>query len=187
VPDRWDARLKWLKYIALAAVLAAAAIPEAPAETVAEIEPFKTAITLGFARSAPFAIYAVGLVIGGAFVYKFFCRYLCPLGAAFAVLGLLRRWDWLPRRIECGDPCQLCRVKCRYNAIRKTGEIVYRECFQCLDCVVIHNDAAQCVPLALAAKRGRAVDFPAARRHQERLPSPLAGEGQGGSSLAEEP
>ena len=164
VPDRWDARLKWLKYIALAAVLAAAAIPSAPAETVAEIEPFKTAITLGFARSAPFAIYAGGLVIGGVFVFKFFCRYLCPLGAAFAFVGLLRRWDWLPRRAECGDPCQLCRVKCRYNAIPKTGEIVYRECFQCLDCVVIHNDAKQCVPLVLAARR-RPVDFAAAGRH----------------------
>jgi len=153
IPDRWDGRLKNLKYVALAAVLAAAAIPSAPAETVAEIEPFKTAITLEFVRSAPFVIYAVGLVVGGLFAYKFFCRYLCPLGAAFALIGLARRWNWLPRRPESGSPCQLCKVKCRYGAIKKTGEIVYRECFQCLDCLVIHNDAQQCVPLVLAAKR----------------------------------
>ena len=155
VPDRWDARLKNLKYVALAGVIAAAAIPGAPAETVAEVEPFKTAVTLLFLRSAPFVLYAVGLLIAGLFVFKAFCRYLCPLGAAFALLGLLRRWNWLPRRVECGDPCQLCRAKCRYNAIAKSGAVVYRECFQCLDCVVIHNDARQCVPLVLKARARR--------------------------------
>ena len=153
IPDRWDARLKNLKFVALAAVLAAAAIPAAPAETVAEIEPFKTAITLEFVRALPFVLYAAGLIVGGLFAFKFFCRYLCPLGAAFALIGLARRWNWLPRRAECGSPCQLCKTKCRYNAIQKTGEIVYRECFQCLDCLVIHNDKSQCVPLVLAARR----------------------------------
>ncbi|MDE3174835.1 MAG: 4Fe-4S binding protein [Pseudomonadota bacterium] len=153
IPDRWDAGLKYLKYVALAGVLLAAAIPNAPAETLAEIEPFKTAITLEFVRSLPFVLYAAGLVVGGMFAFKFFCRYLCPLGAAFALVGLLRRWNWLPRRVECGDPCQLCKAKCRYNAIPKSGAVVYRECFQCMDCVVIHNDARQCVPLVLAAKR----------------------------------
>jgi hypothetical protein len=155
VPDRWDARLKYLKYVALAAILAAAAVPSAPAETVAEIEPFKTAITLAFVRSLPFVLYAGGLVVGGAFVFKFFCRYLCPLGAALAVIGSLRRWDWIARRVECGDPCRLCKAKCRYNAIDKRGAIVYAECFQCLDCVAIHNDAGTCVPLVLRAKRAR--------------------------------
>ena len=155
IPDRWDARLKNFKFIALAAVFAAAAIPSAPAETVAEIEPFKTAITLEFVRAAPYVIYAGGLMIGGMFAFKFFCRYLCPLGAAFALIGVARRWNWLPRRVECGSPCQLCKNKCRYNAIKKTGEIVYRECFQCLDCLVIHNDKSQCVPLVLAARGAR--------------------------------
>jgi NosR/NirI family nitrous oxide reductase transcriptional regulator len=153
IPDRLDARLKNVKYVALLTVLVAAAIPSAPAETFAEIEPFKTAITLVFLRSLPFVLYAGGLVVGGMFAFKFFCRYLCPLGAAFALIGLLRRWDWIPRRVVCGDPCQLCKAKCRYNAIEKSGAIVYHECFQCMDCVVIHNDARQCVPLVLAANR----------------------------------
>ncbi len=153
VPDRWDARLKGLKYVALAAIVVAAAIPSAPAETLAEIEPFKTSITLVFVRALPFVLYAGGLIVGGLFAFKAFCRYLCPLGAAFALVGLLRRWNWLPRRRECGDPCQLCKAKCRYNAIAKSGAIVYRECFQCLDCVVIHNDRRQCVPLVLADRR----------------------------------
>lgn len=71
-----------------------------------------------------------------------------------AIGGFLRLRNWIPRRAACGSPCQLCRVKCNYNAIKPTGGIRYDECFQCLDCVTIHDDDNQCVPLILA-KRGR--------------------------------
>lgn len=70
-----------------------------------------------------------------------------------AIGGLIRGRDWIARRVECGSPCQLCKVKCNYGAIEKSGKIAYDECFQCLDCVTIHNDDAQCVPLIIAAKR----------------------------------
>ena len=150
-----EARLRAIKYVALASILGSALASSALAERLAEIEPFKTAITLGFVRSAPFVIYAVGLLLGGLFVYKFFCRFLCPLGAAFALIGLARRWDWIARRVECGDPCQLCRSKCRYNAIDPRGAVLYHECFQCMDCVVIHSDRTRCVPLILADRKTR--------------------------------
>jgi len=71
-----------------------------------------------------------------------------------AIGGMIRGRDWIARRAECGSPCQLCRVKCKYGAIEPTGKIQYSECFQCLDCVTIHNDRRQCVPLILA-DRGR--------------------------------
>jgi polyferredoxin len=89
------------------------------------------------------------------FHYKFFCRYLCPLGATFAALSFVRRWKWIPRRKECGSPCQMCRVKCRYDAIEKSGAIVYSECFQCLDCVVILDNPKLCVPAVVEQKRAR--------------------------------
>ena len=155
IAQRWDARLRGAKYAALMLILGAALASSALAERFAEIEPFKTAITLVFIRSLPFVLYAGLLLAGGLFVYKFFCRYFCPLGAAFALVGLARRWDWLPRRVECGDPCQLCKSKCRYNAIKPTGQIIYHECFQCMDCVVIHNDRSQCVPLVLKDRNSR--------------------------------
>ena len=152
---RLEERLRLLKYGALAAILSAAFASSALAEHLAEIEPFKTAITLVFMRTLPFVLYAGGLLVGGLFVYKFFCRFLCPLGAALALVGLARKWDWIARRVECGDPCQLCKAKCRYNAIKPSGEIIYHECFQCMDCVVIHNDRKQCVPLVLQDRNSR--------------------------------
>ena len=48
---------------------------------MAEVEPFKTAITLHFDRSWPFVTYAVLLLVVNIFTRKVYCRYLCPLRA----------------------------------------------------------------------------------------------------------
>jgi len=153
LPQRYERLSRLPKFVVLAAILGVAIFFSSWAETAAEVEPFKTSITLVFMRGAPFVLYAVLLLIVGMFHYKFFCRYLCPLGATLAALSFVRRWNWLPRRQECGSPCQLCKVKCRYGAIEKSGAIVYSECFQCMDCAVIHDDPEQCVPLVLQRRQ----------------------------------
>ena len=155
VPATLDRVLRQVKYGVLAGILVAAAAGSPLADTLSEVEPFKTAITLYFVRSWPFVAYAAGLLVLNLFVYKGFCRYLCPLGAALAVLGRLRMLDWIPRRAECGSPCQLCKVRCRYGAIAPSGRIDYPECFQCMDCVTISHDPEQCVPQVVARKRSR--------------------------------
>lgn len=155
LPQRYERLSRLPKFLVLAAILVTAFFFSSQAERIAEVEPFKTSITLVFMRSAPFVLYAVALLIAGMFHYKFFCRYLCPLGATLAGLSFLRRWKWIPRRAECGSPCQMCRVKCRYGAIEKSGDIVYSECFQCLDCVAILDNPVHCVPVVLERKRAR--------------------------------
>ena len=155
VSARWDRRLKKVKYAVLAALGAAAVTSAAAMDAMVEVEPFKTAITMGFAREWPYALYALGWLALGMAAFKGFCRYVCPLGALLALGGLLRRRDWIARRPACGAPCQLCRARCAYQAITPDGAIQYDECFQCLDCVTIHDDPKQCVPLILADKRRR--------------------------------
>lgn len=154
VPDRIDRVLVNAKYVVLAALVATAFASPALNDKLVEVEPFKTAVTTYFIRDWPYVLYAVGLIALSSMLFKGFCRYVCPLGAVMAIGGLVRGRDWIERRKECGSPCQLCKVRCNYNAIRKNGSIRYDECFQCLDCVTIHADARQCVPLVLAA-RGR--------------------------------
>lgn len=185
-----DQQIKWLKFVALAAIAvnvaiassaaleetltdaaggtratvaagagagAVAAPATAPAaatlDKLLELEPFKTAITLSFVRSWPYVAYAAGMVLVSAVWFRAFCRYLCPLGAGLALLGRARLLDWLPRRSECGQPCQTCRHRCGYQAIEPAGRIDYEECFQCLDCVVIHDSEDLCAPLLLERKR----------------------------------
>ena len=165
VPPGLDRALRQVKYVLLAGILGAAALGSPLADSLSEAEPFKTAITLYFVRAWPFVAYALGLLVLNLFVYKGFCRYLCPLGASLAVLGRLRLLDWIPRRAECGSPCQLCKVRCRYGAIRPSGRVDYPECFQCMDCVTIIHDPGQCVPEVVARRRGKRI-----------VPQPVAAE-----------
>lgn len=151
----WDARLKLVKYALLFGLVVVTFVAPSEIDTVAEVEPFKTAITTYFVRDWYYVLYAAFWLVLGTVTFKGFCRYVCPLGAVMAIGGLLRGRDWIERRADCGSPCQLCKVRCNYGAIKKTGEIAYDECFQCLDCVTIHDDPAQCVPLVLAEKRQR--------------------------------
>ena len=151
--QKWDNRLKWLKYAVLAALLAVVFAAPDQVDKAAEVEPFKTAITTFFFREWYYVAYAIFWLVLGMAVFKGFCRYVCPLGAFLAIGGLLRGRDWIERRAECGSPCQLCKVKCKYGAITQAGQIQYDECFQCLDCVTIYNDRNRCVPLIVAARR----------------------------------
>ena len=153
VPTRLDQALKRLKYGVLALILVSACVSVGWADRLVEVEPFKTSITLNFVRAWPFVLWAVATLLLSTVFYKGYCRYLCPLGAGMAVLGRLRRWDWIARRSECGQPCQRCRSDCAYQAIEKTGRVDYDECFQCLDCVVIYDSPTLCVPLYNQARK----------------------------------
>jgi transcriptional regulator of nitric oxide reductase/ferredoxin len=159
MPERADRKLKLIKYVLLAVLIVSGFVAPVLNDTLVEVEPFKTAITVGFMREWWFAAYALGWLVLGMLWFKPFCRYVCPLGAFMALGGVLRLRRWIPRRDECGSPCQLCKVQCQYDAIKKEGEIAYSECFQCLDCVSIHDDSKQCVPLILETRREARVTF----------------------------
>ena len=146
---------RYFTYLTTLLILIAFVLPD-QAETMAEIEPFKTAITVSFQREWLFVGYAVFWLILGTVFFKGFCRYVCPLGALLALGDALRIRRWIPRREECGSPCRLCEARCRYQAIERSGRVRDDECFHCLDCVTIHDDRAQCVPLILAARRAKA-------------------------------
>ena len=153
VPERADRLLKYVKYVLLALLIITGFTAPVLNDLLVEVEPFKTAITVGFMREWWYVSYAVGWLVLGMLFFKPFCRYVCPLGAIMALGGLMRLRRWIPRRTDCGSPCQLCKVRCDYNAIEKDGSIAYSECFQCLDCVSIHDDPKQCVPLILHDRR----------------------------------
>lgn len=155
VSGRWDARLKRVKFGVLAVILLSALLSVTWTDRLVEIEPFKTSITLNFVREWPFVLWAVATLLSSTLVYKGYCRYVCPLGAAMSVLGKLRRFDWIARRLECGSPCQRCRSDCGYQAIQRNGAIDYGECFQCMDCVVIYESKTLCVPVFLAERDKR--------------------------------
>ena len=153
-----DTKLKWIKYGVLTTILASLFVAPSFAEMAVAIEPFETAISFYFVREWPYVMWAVICLGCGVLVYRGYCRYICPLGAALAAVNFLQRWSWIPRRDACGTPCQSCRHRCEYQAISPVGKINYSECFQCLDCVSIYQDQERCLPLIQELKFKRKND-----------------------------
>ena len=150
-------RLWPLKYVIFLGLFGVSLASIDQAEHLAEVEPFKTAIVLKFVRAWPFVAYALALLAAGLFVERFYCRYLCPLGAALAIPARIRMFDWLKRYHECGRPCQTCANECMVQAIHPTGEINPNECLNCLHCQVLYQSHEKCPVVIRTDKRRSAV------------------------------
>ncbi len=69
-------------------------------------------------------------ILGSIFLYRFFCRFFCPLGALY---GLFNRISLLGMKVDeksCTD-CGICVGKCHMD-IRRVGD---HECISCGDCI----------------------------------------------------
>ncbi|MBF8270049.1 MAG: ferredoxin [Gammaproteobacteria bacterium] len=161
IPIMVHERLLAIKYFILIGLVGMSLESLASAARLAEVEPFKTAFIFQFQRPPVYAIYAIGLLAISAFNSKFYCKYMCPLGAALSFITRFRVFDWLRRRKECGRPCQTCAAHCQMNAIKPTGEIIGTECQYCLECQVLYWDDHRCPPL---------VDKQSRRKRQQSKP-----------------
>ncbi|HRP27409.1 MAG TPA: 4Fe-4S binding protein [Burkholderiaceae bacterium] len=144
IPWRVHERLVPFKYIIFLGLFGVSLGSLALAEQLSEIEPFKTAIILHFVREWWFVAFAAALLAAGLFIERFFCRYLCPLGAGLAIPGRMRMFDWLKRYRECGNPCQRCARECPVDAIHPEGHINPNECISCLHCQVLYHHDYKC-------------------------------------------
>lgn len=164
----WDLheRLWPVKYLIFLFLFGMSLYSIGAAEQIAEVEPFKTAIILKFVREWPFVLYAVALLVAGLFVERFFCRYLCPLGAALAIPGRLRMFEWLRRWPECGSPCQRCANECPVQAIHPNGRIDVNECIYCMHCQELYWDDQRCphmIQVRLKREKREAMSSPSMR------------------------
>ncbi len=166
VPWGLHERLWPIKYIIFLGLFGMSLYSTAFAEQLAEVEPFKTSIVLKFAREWPFVVYALTLLAAGLFVERFFCRYMCPLGAALAIPGRVRMFEWLRRWPECGSPCQRCANECPVQAIHPEGHINVNECIYCMHCQELYFDDHRCphmIQVRLKREKRMAMSSPSMR------------------------
>ncbi len=64
---------------------------------------------------------------------RFFCRFICPLGALFGLLGRFSPWRIGKTTDKCGDCC-ICEEYCE-GACRPVGTIITGECVMCMNCL----------------------------------------------------
>lgn len=89
------------------------------------------------------------IIIGSLFIERFFCKYLCPLGAMFALVSKTRLSPIKRRSEKCGS-CKLCTAKCPMSVpLYRFDEVSSGECINCMKCTEIcpnENIAAEMLP-----------------------------------------
>ncbi|MEA4915824.1 MAG: FMN-binding protein [Christensenella sp.] len=76
-------------------------------------------------------------VVGSLYIERFFCRYLCPLGAVFAIVSRFRLFKIRKPRGKCG-PCRACTKRCSMGiSLYRTNVVTSAECIDCMNCVEI--------------------------------------------------
>ncbi|MDH3974678.1 MAG: 4Fe-4S binding protein [Deltaproteobacteria bacterium] len=146
-------KLMYLKYVIFLVLLGLSFYSMEMAERYAEIEPFKTAFLVGLNREWYYVFYFFLLLAFCLVNYRFFCKYLCPLGAGLAIPSTLSLFG-IKRREFC-TKCNICAKECGSGAINEKGEINMRECLYCLDCEENFVDMDKCPPL-VKKKKGSA-------------------------------
>ncbi|CAM2069401.1 4Fe-4S binding protein [Sulfidibacter corallicola] len=144
-------KLRYLRYGILLVLIAIFLYSPEAGERAAEVEPFKTTFfVIPWQRQAGYLIWWLVLLVAALFMFRPFCRYLCPLGGGLAILSSFRTSP--PRRRSFCSSCKICTKGCEPRAIRPNGTIDARECLNCMECEANFHDEAVCPPLVGIAK-----------------------------------
>jgi nitrous oxidase accessory protein len=146
-------KLIYLKYVIFAIILGVSFYSFMLSEYIAEVEPFKSFV-LKLKRPWYFVSYFMIITVGSVVIYRAYCRYLCPLGAALSVPSFLKIIPLvkMKRHDLCGK-CRICGNECNYQAIASDGRIRESECLDCLDCQVNFWDEGKCPSLIRQKKK----------------------------------
>lgn len=89
-----------------------------------------TEMTIGF-------LLLLAIMAGSLFIERFFCRYLCPLGAVLAITSHLKLLRIRKPSNDCGT-CKACTKKCAMGiSINQMNTVNSGECINCMKCVAI--------------------------------------------------
>lgn len=142
IPRKIDQPLRYLKYAVLLLTVGMAwrlgtlwMAPYDPYSAYSHITNLSESV-----KEDPLALIGFILLVVtilGSFVYeRFFCKYLCPVGAFYGIIGKVS-----PTRVERNENlcihCHLCNKACPVNIdVEKAVKVTTAECINCNECVV---------------------------------------------------
>jgi NosR/NirI family nitrous oxide reductase transcriptional regulator len=157
LPREYHVKLEKIRYPLFVAIVIGFIISTDFGATLAKVEPFKAAFDRSLVADPVYIAWSAILIVSGAFMFRPYCRYVCPLGAGLALGNVLQR-EPIQRYDLCGD-CVKCQSDCEFQAIEDDGSIDRFQCFQCSVCVDNYYDPGGCpVVLQYDNEHGFSVD-----------------------------
>ena len=74
-------------------------------------------------------------IIGSLLIERFFCKYLCPLGALFTLASHFRVFKLKREAASCSGSCRVCSRKCSMSIpLYQYDKVRSGECIDCMKC-----------------------------------------------------
>lgn len=145
IPKKLDFYLRYLKYLILIIIIVGTFITGIL--IFRDYDPFATFFHFGkgifweieseefFTHLIPFII-TISILVASVFIERFWCKYLCPLGAFMGILSKLGLTK-ISKQKGCNN-CTLCKKKCPVGIdVCKDDHIKSAECISCMQCTSI--------------------------------------------------
>jgi len=140
VDEKVDSILKYVKYVVLIFIIILSwTMRSNILESISPWDAFGQITDL----STVFSSLLIGLIllvlitIGAAFIERFFCRYLCPLGAVFSIISKLGITKINKPKADCGK-CRACTMNCSMGLkLYKVNGAKGGDCINCLKCTEV--------------------------------------------------
>jgi len=140
IDEKLDVVLKYVKYAVLVFIIAiswtmGSSILESTSPwdafgQITDVATIFSSLLIGF-------IFLVLITIGAAFVERFFCRYLCPLGAIFSIISKIGIVKINKPKADCGK-CRACTMNCSMGLpLYKVDCVKGGDCINCLKCTEV--------------------------------------------------
>jgi len=154
MPEKIDKPLRYLKYVVLLVTVfyawKTAGLWMAPYDPWSAYAHLPEGISSVWAESAVGLIILIITVVGSLIYDRFFCKYLCPMGALYAIVGKFSPYKVVRNENKCID-CGICSKKCPVNIdVQHLSEVKSAECISCQTCVLNCPEAG-----ALELKQGK--------------------------------
>ncbi len=138
IPSKVETVLRGLKYLVLVAVCVVVYLGFS--NLLNDISPWTAFSSLSNASirriTAIGAVLLLIVVIGSLLKERFFCEFLCPLGAIFSLVPVLPSGKMRRQRPKCLRGCSACKDSCPVN-IEPKGKPIAGECLMCGRCAEV--------------------------------------------------
>ncbi|RJP52307.1 MAG: 4Fe-4S binding protein [Anaerolineaceae bacterium] len=130
LPPAVDRPLRYAKYFVLAAILITSLYMVFP--PLREFCPVRA--VFGLKMTTLLWITLVVFLAGSMLVERFWCKYLCPLGAALAVFNKISPARLVMDHHHCNN-CGRCDIECSMGIADVPHQLDHPECVRCMECL----------------------------------------------------